>query len=322
MLSKGLALIVLLASVHTFAETVAVDGSSTVFPITEAVAEEFQAANKDIHVTVGISGTGGGFKKFCRGETDVQDASRPIQEAEMKACEAAGIKYLELPVAYDAIALVVNPKNTTVNEVTIEELKKMWEPEAKGVVTKWNQINKAWPAEEFKLYGAGSDSGTFDYFTEAVVGKAKSSRGDYNASEDDNTLVMGITKEKNAFGYIPLHYYMENKKNLKALAVNYKGKSQKPDVEAVKAGKYAPLSRPLFIYVSEKSLSKKHVEKFVDYYIQNAIKMAEEVNYIALPKVAMDMTQEHFKAKKWGTVFKGHSEVGMKVEDLLKKEKK
>ena len=321
MLSKGLALIVLLASVHTFAETVSVDGSSTVFPITEAVAEEFQAANKDIHVTVGISGTGGGFKKFCRGETDVQDASRPIQEAEMKTCQEAGIRYLELPVAYDAIALVVNPKNTAVNEITIEELKKMWEPDAKGKVTKWNQINKAWPAEEFKLYGAGSDSGTFDYFTEAVVGKAKSSRGDYNASEDDNTLVMGISKEKNAFGYIPLHYYMENQKNLKALAVNYKGKSQKPDVDAVKSGKYAPFSRPLFIYVSEKSLSKKHVEKFVDYYLKNAIKMSEEVKYIALPKVAMDMTQEHFQAKKWGTVFKGHSEVGMKVEDLLKKEK-
>ena len=321
MLSKGLAFVVLLASVHAFAETVSIDGSSTVFPITEAVAEEFQAVNKDVHVTVGISGTGGGFKKFCRGETDVQDASRPIQEAEIKACQAAGIRYLELPIAYDAIALVVNPQNKAVNEITIEELKKMWEPEAKGKITKWNQVNKAWPAEEFKLYGAGSDSGTFDYFTEAVVGKAKSSRGDYNASEDDNTLVMGIAREKNAFGYIPLHYYVENQKNLKALAVNYKGKSQKPDIEAVKSGKYTPFSRPLFIYVSEKSLAKKHVEKFVDYYLKNAVQMAEEVKYIALPKVAMDMTQEHFQSKKWGTVFKGHSEVGMKVEDLLKKEK-
>jgi phosphate transport system substrate-binding protein len=321
MFSKSLALLIVFAGLHGFAETVSVDGSSTVFPITEGMAEEFQAANKDVHVTVGVSGTGGGFKKFCRGETDIQDASRPIQEAEIAACKEKGIRYLELPVAYDAIALVVNPQNKFLNEITIEELKAMWQPEAKGKVTKWNQINKKWPAEEFKLYGAGSDSGTFDYFTEAVVGKAKSSRGDYNASEDDNTLVMGISKEKNAFGYIPLHYYVENQKNLKAVAVTYKGKTQKPDVEAVKSGAYAPFSRPLFIYVSEKSLAKKHVEKFVEFYLKNAMTMAEEVKYIALPKIAMDMTEEHFKSKKWGTVFKGHSEVGMKVEDLMKKEK-
>ncbi len=323
MMSKALALVLVFTGLNSFAQQkVAIDGSSTVFPITEGIAEDFQAANRDIQVTVGISGTGGGFKKFCRGETDVQNASRPITESEIKICQEAGIRYLELPVAYDAIALVVNPKNKTVNEITMEELKVMWQPEAKGTVTKWNQVNKAWPNEEMKLYGAGSDSGTFDYFTEAVVGKAKSSRGDYSASEDDNTLVMGISKEKNAFGYIPLHYYLENEKKLKALAVVHKGKSQKPTTESVKSGAYSPLSRPLFIYVSEKSLSKKHVEKFVDYYLKNAVKMAEEVKYIALPKIAMDMTQEHFQAKKWGTVFKGHSEVGMKVEDLMKKEKK
>lgn len=321
MISKILVSVLSFASLNSFAERVSVDGSSTVFPITEAVAEEFQTANQDIHVTVGISGTGGGFKKFCRGETDVQDASRPIQEAEIKACREKGIRYLELPVAYDAIALVVNPKNKFLKEITMEQLKMMWEPEAKGKITKWNQLNKEWPAEEFKLYGAGSDSGTFDYFTEAVVGKAKSSRGDYNASEDDNTLVMGISKEKNAFGYIPLHYYLENQKKLKALAVVYKGKSQKPDIEAVKSGAYTPFSRPLFIYVSEKSLAKKHVEKFIDFYLKNAAKLAEEVKYIPLPKIAMEMAQEHFQSKKWGTVFKGHSEVGMKVEDLMKMEK-
>ncbi len=321
MMSKALALIVFFAGFQSFAEKVAIDGSSTVFPITEGIAEEFQNANKGIQVTVGISGTGGGFKKFCRGETDVQNASRPITESEIKACQEKGIRYLELPVAYDAIAIVVNPANKFLSEITTEELKKIWEPSAKGTVTKWNQVNNKWPAEEFKLYGAGSDSGTFDYFTEAIVGKSKSSRGDYSASEDDNTLVMGISKEKNALGYIPLHYYMENQKKLKAVAVVYKGKSQKPDLEAVKSGAYAPLSRPLFIYVSDQSLGKKHVEKFVTFYLKNAIKMAEEVNYIALPKIAMDMTQEHFQSKKWGTVFKGHAEVGMKVEDLMKKEK-
>ena len=323
MISKSLALVLMVTSLQSFAQQkVAVDGSSTVFPITEGIAEDFQAENKGTQVTVGISGTGGGFKKFCRGETDVQNASRPIQESEIKACLESGIKYLELPVAYDAIAIVVNPNNKFLNEITMEELKLMWHPESKGKVTQWSQINKSWPKEEFKLYGAGSDSGTFDYFTEAVMGKAKVSRGDYSASEDDNTLVMGISKEKNAFGYIPLHYYMENQNKLKALGVVYKGKSQKPTIESVKSGAYAPFSRPLFIYVSEKSLSKKHVEKFVDFYLKNAVKMAEEVKYIALPKVAMDMTQEHFQSKKWGTVFKGHSEVGMKVEDLMKKEKK
>lgn len=315
-----IASLVMLTSV-SFAQVIKVDGSSTVFPITEAVAEEYQTAHKGIQVTVGISGTGGGFKKFCRGEIDVQDASRPITEAEIKACKDAGIKYLELPIAYDAIAIVVNPNNKFLTQITVEELKKIWEPSAKGTVTKWNQVNPAWPNEEFKLYGAGSDSGTFDYFTEAIVGKAKSSRGDYNASEDDNTLVMGISKEKNALGYVPLHYYEENQKKLKALAIVYKGKTQKPDFASVKSGAYAPLSRPLFIYVSEKSLEKKHVQSFVDFYLTNAIKMAEEVKYIALPKVAIDLAQEHFKSKKWGTVFKGHSEVGMKVEDLMKKEK-
>lgn len=321
-MSQALVFILLFCGLQSFAQKVTVDGSSTVFPITEGIAEEFQIANKGVQVTVGISGTGGGFKKFCRGETDVQNASRPIQESEIKACQEKGIKFLELPVAYDAIAIVVNPANTFLKTITMEELKLVWAPESKGTVTKWNQINKAWPAEEFKLYGAGSDSGTFDYFTEAVNGKAKSSRGDYSASEDDNTLVMGISKEKNAFGYIPLHYYIENKQKLKAVAVTYKGKTQMPDIESVKSGAYSPLSRPLFIYVSEKSLAKKHVEKFVEFYLKNAITMAEEVNYIALPKLAMDMSFDHFQSKKWGTVFKGHAEVGMKVEDLMKKEKK
>lgn len=314
-------LLATLFSSLTLAQVVKVDGSSTVFPITEAIAEEFQIATKGVRVTVGISGTGGGFKKFCRGETDVQNASRPIQAEEMKSCARSGIQFLELPVAYDAIAIVVNPQNTFAKEISVEQLRKVWAPESKGQITKWSQLNPDWPQDSFKLFGAGSDSGTFDYFTEAIVGKAKASRPDYSASEDDNSLVMGISKEKNALGYVPLHYFLENQQKLKALTVIYKGKKSTPTVENVKSGQYAPLSRPLFIYVSEKSLSQKPVIDFVDFYLKNAITMTTEVKAIPLPTQAMAMAQEHFQKRKWGTVFKGHSEVGMRIEDLLKKEK-
>jgi phosphate ABC transporter substrate-binding protein, PhoT family (TC 3.A.1.7.1) len=205
---------------------VKIDGSSTVYPITEAVAEEFQKAEKNaIKVTVGISGTGGGFKKFCRGEIDISDASRPILKKEMEACAAAGIKYFELPVAFDALTVVINPKNAFIKQITVEELKKMWEPAAQGKVTRWSQVNPAWPDQPMKLFGPGADSGTFDYFTEATVGKSKSSRGDFTASEDDNVLVQGVTQDVNALGYFGYAYYAENTAKLKAVPiVNPKGK--------------------------------------------------------------------------------------------------
>ncbi len=202
------------------AQVIKIDGSSTVFPITEAVAEEFQIQNRGkIRVTVGISGTGGGFKKFCRGETDISDASRPILTAEMEACRAAGIKYYELPIAYDALTVVVNPQNTWVTQFTIPELKKMWEPAAQGKIKTWNQINPKWPNEPLALFGPGSDSGTFDYFTEAVNGKAKSSRGDYTGSEDDNVLVQGVASNKGAIGYFGYAYYEPNAGKLKAVPI-------------------------------------------------------------------------------------------------------
>ena len=214
-----------------------IDGSSTVFPISEAMAEEFQTAQKGaVKVTVGISGTGGGFKKFCRGETDLQDASRPITDKEMVDCAANKIKYIELPIAFDAMVIVVNPKNTWLNEITVEQLKIMWAPEAQGKVTQWNQVNPKWPATPFKLYGAGSDSGTFDYFTEAIVGKAKASRGDYTASEDDNTLVQGVANDKNGLAYLPLSYYEENKSKLKVLGLIGGDKAPKKGI-AVKINK-------------------------------------------------------------------------------------
>ncbi|HNC73472.1 MAG TPA: PstS family phosphate ABC transporter substrate-binding protein, partial [Elusimicrobiota bacterium] len=210
---RGLAAIALmLGALPAAAEKkiIKIDGSSTVYPITEAVAEEFMKTHPDIQVTVGISGTGGGFKKFCRGETDISDASRPILRKEMDACLDAAVQYYELPVAFDALTVMINPKNTWAATMTVAELKKIWEPAAQGQVTKWNQVNPTWPDKPLKLYGAGSDSGTFDYFTEAVNGKAKSSRGDYTASEDDNVLVQGIASDEGALGYFGLAYYVEN----------------------------------------------------------------------------------------------------------------
>jgi phosphate binding protein len=307
--------------------TIKIDGSSTVFPITEAMAEEFQTAQKGkVRVTVGISGTGGGFKKFCRGETDVQNASRPIQASEMETCRKADIKFLELAVAYDATVVVVNPKNTFLNSITVDDLKKIWAPESQGKITKWNQVNPKWPAENIKLYGAGSDSGTFDYFTEAIVGKAKSSRGDYTASEDDNTLVTGIANDKFALGYIPLAYYEENKAKLKVLGIIGGDKAPKkmeavmPTRETVESGAYFPLSRPIFIYVNEKSMKRAEVSEFTKFYLSNAAKIVPDVKYVALPPKAYELGQEHVKKNKLGTVFGGHTEVGLKIEDLLKRE--
>jgi phosphate transport system substrate-binding protein len=326
--TSAIAAVILLLTASAFAQSVVkVDGSSTVFPITEAIAEEFQASQKGkVRVTVGISGTGGGFKKFCRGETDVQNASRPIQSSEMEDCRKKNIKYFELPVAYDAIAVVAHPKNEWLKEITAEELKKIWEPAAQGKITKWNQVNPKWPDQPIKLYGPGSDSGTFDYFTEAVVGKAKASRGDYTASEDDNMLVQGVSNDKNALGYFGLAYADANKAKLKILPVvggpksPLKEKSVSPNKETIESGQYYPLARPVFIYVSEASYKKPEVADFTKFYLKNAITLVPEVKYIALPAKAYQLGEEHLTKGKLGTKFSGHSEVGMKVEDLLKKE--
>src|SRR5688572_23769696 len=235
-------------SAAAHAQLVKIDGSSTVFPVTEAVAEDFQKSKKGaVRVTVGISGTGGGFKKFCRGETDISNASRPILKAEMDECRKAGIDYLELPVAYDALTVVVNPKNAFIKSITVAELKKIWEPAAQGKVTHWNQVNAAWPNAPIKLFGAGSDSGTFDYFTEAINGKAKASRGDYTASEDDNVLVQGVQRDVNAIGYFGYAYYFENRDKLRAVPIVEKeGKpAVAPSMESVLNGSYQPLARPI-----------------------------------------------------------------------------
>ncbi|KYG64194.1 protein sphX [Bdellovibrio bacteriovorus] len=314
------------SAAHAQVPVIKIDGSSTVFPITEAMAEEFQTAQKGkVRVTVGISGTGGGFKKFCRGEIDIQDASRPIQSSELEACRKAGIKFLELAVAYDATAVVVNPKNKWLNSISVADLKKMWEPAAQGKIQKWSDINPAWPKENLKLYGAGSDSGTFDYFTEAIVGKSKSSRGDYTASEDDNTLVTGVSNDLHALGYVPLAYYEENKAKLKVVGIIGGDKAPKkeavtPSRQTVEAGTYFPLSRPIFIYVNEASMKKTEVKDFVNFYLSNAASIVPEVKYVPLPAKAYELGKEHVKKNKLGTVFGGHSEVGLKIEELLKRE--
>lgn len=304
---------------------VKIDGSSTVFPITEAVAEEFQKAKKGtVQVTVGISGTGGGFKKFCRGEIDVSNASRPILDKEMADCKAAGIKYIELPVAFDALTLVMNPKNSFLKQITAAELKTMWEPAAQGKILKWNQVNAAWPDSGLKLFGPGADSGTFDYFTEAIVGKSKSSRGDFTASEDDNVLVQGVSRDTGALGYFGFAYYVENKDKLKAVpVVNPKtGKAVEPSLEAVISGDYQPLSRPIFIYVNAASVDKPEVKEFVEFYLKNAAALTKEVKYVPLTDADYKHAAENFAKKKTGTAFGGHAEVGVKVSDLLKRDPK
>ncbi|MGQ0442427.1 MAG: PstS family phosphate ABC transporter substrate-binding protein [Methylophilaceae bacterium] len=296
-----------------------IDGSSTVYPITEAVAEEYQIATK-VKVTVGISGTGGGFKKLCRGETDIQNASRPILEKEMGACKEAGIEYIELPIAYDALSVVVNKNNDFVTSITVEELKKMWEPAAQESIKTWNQVNPNWPDTPLRLFGAGSDSGTFDYFTEAIVGKAKSSRGDYTASEDDNVLVQGVQSDKGGLAYFGFAYYKENAERLKAVPiVAAAGKpAVAPSEASVKDGSYQPLSRPLFIYVNANSAkARPEVKAFVDAYFRDAKALVSEVSFIALPDNEYTAVEAHWQAMKVGTGFGGKPEVGIKIEELL-----
>jgi phosphate transport system substrate-binding protein len=315
-----------LSAATAFAQQIVkIDGSSTVYPVTEAVAEEFQKSKKGaIKVTVGISGTGGGFKKFCRAETDISNASRPILKKEMADCKAAGVEYIELPVAFDALTVVMNPKNAFLKELTVEQLKAIWEPAAQGKIARWNQVNPAWPDAPIKLFGAGSDSGTFDYFTEAIVGKAKSSRGDYTASEDDNVLVQGVSRDVNAIGYFGYAYYAENTGKLKAVPIVEKaGKpAVLPSEESVIKGTYQPLSRPIFIYINPKSLDKPEVREFVEFYMKNASKLTKEVKYVPLPAKAYTVNMEHIDKKKTGTVFGGTAEVGITIEELQKREAK
>jgi len=300
-----------------------IDGSSTVYPITEAVAEEFQKAKRgSVKVTVGISGTGGGFKKFSRGDTDISDASRPIVKKEMDACKEAGIEYIELPVAYDGIAVMVNPRNNWVTSMTPADLKKIWEPAAEGKVTRWNQVNPKWPDVPLKLYGPGVDSGTFDYFTEAIVGKSRASRGDFTASEDDNVLVQGIATDRGALGFFGYAYYAENTDKLKIVPIDAGKGLVTPSENTIMGGTYEPLSRPIFIYVNKKAAERLEVKEFVEFYLKHAPKLVKQVKYVPLPDRAYKLSELRFARKVSGTVFGGEAKIGMKIEDLLKLEEK
>lgn len=306
-------------------ELVKVDGSSTVYPITEAVAEDFQKSKKNsVRVTVGISGTGGGFKKFCRGETDISDASRPITKQEMADCKAAGVEYMEFPVAYDALTVVISPKNDWAKTMTVAELKAIWEPAAQGKITNWKQVNPAWPDRPLKLYGPGADSGTFEYFTEAINGKSKATRGDFTASEDDNVLVQGVARDVGGLGYFGFAYYIENKDKLAAVSVvAADGKpAVAPSLETVINGTYQPLARPIFIYVNAKSATRPEVKEFVEYYMKNGEKLTKEVKYVPLPSKAYSYNLEHFTKGDKGTKFGGENKVGITIEELMKLEAK
>ncbi len=305
--------------VNSFAGSVIkIDGSSTVYPITEAIAEEFQAMYKDIKVVVGISGTGGGFKKFVTNQTDISDASRPIKSSEQKKARMNGIDFIELPVAYDGLTVVVNKNNKFIDHLTVAELKKLWEPAAQGNITKWNQVREGFPAEKIVLYGPGTDSGTFDYFTEAICGGSGKSRGDYTPSEDDNVLVQGVAGDKNALGYFGLAYYEENKDKLNAVKIDGGNGPVEPTYDNVQDGSYQPLSRPIFIYVNRNAADKDYINKFVEFYLKKAKDVAKEVGYIALPDKAYEFALKKFRERKTGTVFKG-AKIGVSVEELLSK---
>jgi len=282
--------------VEKLSGNISIDGSSTVFPITEAVAEEFRAIQPDVKVTIGVSGTGGGFQKFSRGETNISNASRLIKDTEIAACAENNITYLGLEIAYDGMAIVVNPENTWVDSFTVEELKKIWEPAAQGKIMRWNQIRPEWPNEELHLFGAGTASGTFDYFTEAINGKSGSSRGDYTASEDDHVLVQGISGDKYALGYFGLAYYEESKDKLTLIGVNNGTEVVLPTIETVSNGSYHPLARPMFIYVNSTSIKHPEVVEFVNFYLDNAAELSEDVGYIALPAEIYAKQKENFKA--------------------------
>jgi phosphate transport system substrate-binding protein len=304
------------------APVIRIDGSSTVFPIAEAVAEEFQLDQDGrVRVTVGLSGTGGGFKKLCRGDVDISNASRPILKEEMDACRAAGIGFIELPIALDAITVVVHPQNDWVKSLSVADLKKIWEPAAQATILRWSQVRPEWPDAPLMLFGPGADSGTFDYFTEAIVGKAKSSRGDFTASEDDNVLVQGVEHNKNSLGYFGLAYYVSHQKRMRAVPiVNSKGAAILPSIASATDGSYEPLSRPLFIYVSAIAARRPEVRQFIEFYIAEGPSLAAEAGFVPLPDRASQLALEHFQGQRLGSVFGGVPEVGVTIEELLERE--
>jgi phosphate transport system substrate-binding protein len=299
-----------------------IDGSSTVYPITEAVAEEFQKST-GARITISISGTGGGFKRLCAGEVAIIGASRPIKLSEQQACAASQLEFVELPIAYDGLAVVVNPQNLWVRSMSLRELRRIWEPAAQKKVLSWNHIRPEWPELPLHLFGAGVDSGTYDYFTKAVIGQEHQSRGDFTSSEDDNVLVQGVSRDVSALGFFSLAYYEENRDKLKLVPVD-DGEPQNgdgpiaPSRSTVSNGTYQPLSRPIFVYVSKAALAQPEVVALLEFYLDNAPALVKEARYVPLPESAYALVHKRLKAGKVGSVFAGRgSEIGVTVEGLL-----
>ena len=287
---------------------IAIDGSSTVFPITEAVAEEFQQTSPNARVTVGISGTGGGFSKFCAGETHITNASRTISSVEIESCAANGIEFIELPVAFDGISIVVNPANDWVDTLTVNDLRRIWEPSAQGTVMRWNQINADWSDEEIHLFGPGVDSGTFDYFTAVIVGEEAASRGDFTSSEDDNVLVQGISTDRLALGFFGYAYYEENRDRLKLIPVDDEDDTNSsgpvaPSPDTVRDGTYQPLSRQIFVYVSTEALDRSDVEAFIDFYLTEGASLVREVGYVPLSDDEYALVRQRVQDRVTGSFF-------------------
>ncbi|MCI0651822.1 MAG: PstS family phosphate ABC transporter substrate-binding protein [Planctomycetes bacterium] len=296
--------------------SIRIDGSSTVGPISAAVGEEFSKLNRDVKIAVAISGTGGGFKKFSAGETDISDASRPIKDAEAKKAKENGIEFIELPVAFDGISMVVNPANKFVDKLTVEELKKIWAPESK--IKLWSEVRTGWPEKPIHLYGAGTDSGTFDYFTEAINGKAQACRADYTASEDDNVLVKGVSGDESALGFFGYAYYVENKDKLRIIPIDGGKGAIAPSDDSINDGTYSPLSRPIFIYVSKAAAERPEVAAFVRFYLEHAPTLVPEVGFVPLPAEVYKLARERFEKGVTGSVYLGKDTTGKKLEELYK----
>ncbi len=315
-------LITACASIPQNNTSVKIDGSSTVYPITKKVVEEFKANSAEAeNINVEFSGTKGGFAKFCQGQTDINNASRPILASEMELCGRNGVSYIELPIAFDALTVVVNPKNTWIDSISTAELKKIWEPAAEGKITRWNQIRPDFPKEEIKLFGAGKKSGTFDYFTEAIVGTEDASRTDYVASEDDDVTVQGVSQDPNAMGYFGLSYYEANKDKLKALAIDSGKGPIAPSSETVVKATYQPLTRPLFIYINLKSAQDKQLLKnFIAFYLDRAREIVPSIGYIPLSEESYHINEVTFNRGEAGTVFGGKSDFNTTLPEIQRKQ--